>query len=276
MTGGNTELRAVNRHLAAAAQAAGIAMGVGSQRAAIEDSTLASTFQVRDIAPDILLFANLGAVQLNYSYGVAECRRAVEMIEADALILHLNPLHEAVQPEGDWNWSNLLSRIEAVCRNLPIPVIAKEVGWGLSAEAVRDLSNAGVAALDVAGAGGTSWSEVEHHRARSPLQARIAAAFADWGLTTLESLLLARETAPHLPAIASGGLVDGIDIAKVIALGASLAGLAAPFLEPATRSAEAAVEKATELVTVLRIAMFAAGASKITQLNESRLIQLGC
>jgi len=273
MTGGTAEAQAINRNLATAAQAAGIALGLGSQRAAIENPALAPTFQVRDIAPDILLFANLGAIQLNYAYGVAECQRAVEMVEADALILHLNPLHEAVQPEGDRNWAGLLNKIEAVCRHLPAPVIVKEVGWGLSAQAARDLANAGVAALDVAGAGGTSWSQVEYHRAPTQMHARIAAVFADWGLSTLESLLIARQAAPHLPTIASGGLRDGIDAAKVLALGASLAGLARPFLQAAVHSAEATVEKATELKTVLRIAMFAAGAANISQLQETPLIR---
>ena len=207
MTGGSSQAGTINRNLAAAAQAAGIAMGIGSQRAAIENPRLADTFRVRDIAPDMLLFANLGAVQFNYGYGLAECQRAVEMIEADALILHLNPLQEALQPEGDRNWRGLLSKIETVCQRLPVPVIAKEVGWGLSARVAKDLVDAGVAMLDVAGAGGTSWSEVEYHRAPTSLQARVAAAFADWGTTTLESLILMRQSAPATPVIASGGFL---------------------------------------------------------------------
>src|SRR5690554_348209 len=159
MTGGTERAQGINRTLAEAAQEAGIAMGLGSQRAAIEDPSLGRTFQVREVAPDILLFANLGAVQLNYGYGVDECRRAVELIEADALVLHLNPLQEAVQPEGDTRFAGLLQRIEAVCRALPVPVIAKEVGWGFSEEDARLLAGAGVSAIDVAGAGGTSWSQ---------------------------------------------------------------------------------------------------------------------
>lgn len=272
MTGGTADAHAINLNLAAAAQATGIALGLGSQRAGIQDSNQAVTYQVRDVAPDILLFANLGAIQLNYGYGLGECQQAVDMIEADALILHLNPLQEAVQPEGDRDWSGLMQKIELVCRGLPVPVIAKEVGWGLSAQAARDLASAGVGALDVAGAGGTSWSEVETHRAPTRLHARVAAAFADWGLTTLESLLLVQEAVPYLPTIASGGLRDGIDVAKAIALGASLAGLAQPFLPAAVQSAEATIEQATELVTVLRIAMFAAGAADISQLQETPLM----
>jgi isopentenyl-diphosphate delta-isomerase len=273
MTGGTAEAQTINRNLALAAQAAGVAMGVGSQRAAIENPSLAETFQVRPYAPDILLFANLGAIQLNYGYGVSECRRAVEMIEADGLILHLNPLQEAVQPEGDRNWRGLTVKIEAICRELPVPVVVKEVGWGLSPEVVRQLASAGVAALDVAGAGGTSWSEVEYHRAPTETHAQVAAAFADWGLTTLESLAVARREAPETPIIASGGIRDGIDVAKVIALGARLAGIAGPFLKAAVQSSEAVEARITDMVTVLRIAMFAAGAADLAKLSETPIIR---
>lgn len=273
MTGGTETARTINRNLAQAAQAAGIAMGLGSQRAAIENPALASTYQVRDLAPDILLFANLGAVQLNYGYGVDQCRRAVEMVEADALILHLNALQEAVQPGGDGNWKGLLRRIEAVCRALPVPVVVKEVGWGLSERVARQLAEAGVAALDVAGAGGTSWSEVEARRAPTELHRRVASAFADWGLPTAETLLMARRGAPNLPVIASGGLRDGIDVAKCIALGAAAAGMAGPFLKAAAVSTEAVSEAITEITRVLRIAMFCAGAGSIPELQATPLLK---
>lgn len=273
MTGGTETARTINRNLAQAAQAAGIAMGLGSQRAAIENPELASTYQVRDLAPDILLFANLGAVQLNYGYGVDHCRRAVEMVEADALILHLNPLQEAVQPGGDGNWKGLLRRIEAVCRALPVPVVVKEVGWGLSERVARQLAEAGVAALDVAGAGGTSWSEVEARRAPTELHRRVASAFADWGLPTAETLLMARQGAPNLPIIASGGLRDGVDVAKCIALGAAAAGMAGPFLKAAAVSTEAVSEAITEITRVLRIAMFCAGAGSIPELQATPLLK---
>jgi isopentenyl-diphosphate delta-isomerase len=227
MTGGTEEAAAINRNLASAAQQTGIAMGLGSQRAAIDHSELAPTFQVRRFAPDVLLFANLGAIQLNYRYGIDECQQAVDMIEADALILHLNALQEAVQPEGDTLFAGLLSKIETVCRNLPVPVIAKEVGWGFSEQAARQLAGAGVAAIDVAGAGGTSWSQVEMHRANNESQARLAAAFVEWGIPTSEAILNVHRAAPGLTIIASGGLRSGVDIAKCIALGASLGGMAA-------------------------------------------------
>jgi isopentenyl-diphosphate delta-isomerase len=272
MTGGTATAAALNQTLAAAAQAAGIAMGLGSQRAAVENASLAATFQVRAVAPDILLFANLGAVQLNYGYGLDQCQRAVEMIQADALILHLNALQEAVQPEGDANFAGLLKKIEAMCRALPVPVIAKEVGWGISADVAARLASAGVAAIDVAGAGGTSWSQVEMHRAQTETQKRVAAAFIDWGIPTAEAIQNVRQAAPNLPVIASGGLRDGIDVAKCVALGAGLGGLASPFLKAAAVSVEAVTETIAELSRELRIAMFAAGAGSIAQLQATPLV----
>ena len=168
MTGGTERAGAINSTLARAAQATGVAMGLGSQRAAIETPDLAASFQVRHHAPDILLFANLGAVQLNYGYGLDECRRAVDMIEADALILHFNALQEALQPEGDVNFAGLYGKVEEICQDLPVPVVAKEVGWGFSAETAQRLADVGIAAIDIAGAGGTSWSQVEMHRVEDP------------------------------------------------------------------------------------------------------------
>ncbi len=273
MTGGTELARHINRHLAQAAQQHGLAMGVGSQRAAVEDPALAYTYQVRDVAPDILLFANLGAVQLNYSYGADHCRRAVEMIEADALILHFNVLQEAVQPEGDTNFAGLLKKVEQVCAALSVPVIAKEVGWGFAGDTVRRLVDAGVAAVDVAGSGGTSWSEVEFHRAPTSFHAHVAASFADWGIPTADAVRYAVENAPDIPVIASGGLRDGIDVAKCIALGAQLAGLAGPFLKAADHSYEAVDELVRELTVQLRIAMLCAGAGDLHALRRTPLLK---
>ena len=272
MTGGTEPAREINRRLARAAQARGIAMGLGSQRAAIQRPELADTFRVRDVAPDILLLANLGAVQLNYGYDVEHCRKAVEMIGADALILHINPLQEALQPEGNSNFAGLLRKIEAVCRTLNVPVVVKEVGWGISEQAARQLAEAGVSAIDVAGGGGTSWSEVEKRRMTTPAQRRVAARFRGWGLPTAASILAARRGVPHLPLIASGGLRDGIDVAKCIALGATAAGIARPFLKAAAMSAEAADEAVAEIITELRVAMFAAGAGNIATLRQTPLM----
>ena len=276
MTGGTDEAGRINRRLAEAAQAQGVAMGVGSQRAALEDPALAASFEVRKYAPDILLFANLGAVQLNYGYGVDECRRAVDMIGADALILHFNALQEAVQPEGDTNFAGLLARVEKVCAALDVPVIAKEVGWGFSAENVRRLVDVGIAAIDVAGAGGTSWSQVEMHRAPTERHRRVAAAFADWGIPTAEAIVTARRVAPELPLIASGGLRSGVDVAKSIALGAHLGGMAGLFLRAATRSAAAVSEEIAVVLSALRVAMFATGAETVSALRErSKLRRIG-
>lgn len=274
MTGGTEEASRINQTLAEAAQTTGIAMGLGSQRAAIEHPELAHTFRVRQVAPDILLFANLGAVQLNYGYGVDECRRAVDMIEADALILHLNAVQEAVQPEGDTRFAGLADKIERVCRALPVPVIAKEVGWGFAEEDVRLLVNAGVAAIDVAGAGGTSWSQVEMHRAKTESQKRLAAAFIDWGIPTADAILNVRRVAPDLTVIASGGLRTGIDLAKCMALGASLGGMAGPFLKAAAQSVELTIQTIEEIQREIRACMFAAGVGRIAQLQKTRLVEI--
>jgi len=267
MTGGADAAGAINRNLAAAAQQRGVAMGLGSLRTGLEQPETLSTYCVREVAPDVLLFANLGAVQLNYGYGVDDCRRAVEAVEADALILHLNPLQEALQADGDWNWSGLLSQIENVCRRLPVPVIVKEVGWGISERTARWLAGAGVAAIDVAGAGGTSWSEVEYHRAPTETLRRVAKAFADWGIPTADALMMVRSGAPDLPVIASGGLRTGIEAAKAIALGAVAVGMAKPFLRAATASAEAVVAAIDQFASELRVAMFCAGAGDIAALR---------
>ena len=268
MTGGTPQAERINLHLAEAAEAAGIAMGLGSQRVALESPELARSFQVRRVAPNILLFANLGAVQLNAGYSVDDCQRAVEMVEADALILHLNPLQEAVQARGDVHWSGLARKIEQVCKALPVPVVVKEVGWGISPRTARLLADAGVAAIDVAGAGGTSWSQVEYHRTEDPLLRRLARTFADWGIPTADSLRLVREALPEMTLFASGGLRSGIDVAKSIALGAEVAGLAAPFLKAAAHSVEAVAEEIRAIEMELRVAMFASGARDLQALRE--------
>ena len=273
MTGGTGEAAAINRSLAEAAQEMGIAMGLGSQRVAIEHPELAPTFQVRDVAPDILLLANLGAVQLNYGYGLSECQRAVDMIQADALILHLNALQEAVQPEGNTRFAGLVKKIERICKALPVPVIAKEVGWGFSEQAARMLAEAGVAAIDVAGAGGTSWSQVEMHRAQNESQKRLAAAFVDWGIPTAEAVLNVRRAAPELTVFASGGLRNGVEIAKCIALGASLGGMAGPFLKAAALSVEDTIQTIAEVSNEIRVCMFAAGAGDLNALSQATLIK---
>lgn len=275
MTGGAVQAGRINIILAEAAQERNIAMGLGSQRAAIEDETLAATFQIRDVAPNILLFANLGAIQLNYGYGIDQARRAVEMASADALILHFNVLQEAVQPEGDTNFAGLLNHIEKLASQADFPLIAKEVGWGFSESDVRRLSDAGISAFDVAGAGGTSWSEVEYHRAPSTFHAQVARAFANWGIPTADAIRYARNAAPDATIIASGGLRDGIDVAKTVALGSSLAGLASPFLKAASQSVEATIDLIDVLHAQLRIAMLCSAAPDIATLRTIPLIKHG-
>lgn len=272
MTGGIPAAAPINCHLAQAAQALGLAFGVGSQRLALEDPALIPTYQVREVAPDILLLANLGAVQLNYGYGLDDCRRAVDMIGADALVLHLNPLQEALQPGGDTDFSGLLAKIEAVCRGLEVPVVVKEVGWGISGEVARRLAGAGVAAIDVAGAGGTSWSRVERHRT-TPQTREVAAAFSRWGIPTAQAILMACQGAPGTPLVASGGLRTGLDVAKALALGADAAGLASPLLKPATLSAQEVVGRLEEVILGLRIAMFCIGAASLAQLKGTPFLQ---
>jgi isopentenyl-diphosphate Delta-isomerase len=273
MTGGTKDAGKINMHLAEAAQKAGVAMGVGSQRAALDHLGQAKTFKVREVAPNILLFANLGAVQFNYGYDIEQCRRAVEMIEADALYLHLNPLQEAVQHGGDTRWKGLAKKIEAVCKKVGVPVIAKEVGWGISEKSARILAECGVSAIDVAGAGGTSWSQVEMHRAPDEFARELAGTFVSWGIPTAESILGVRKALPSMPIFASGGLKDGLDIAKCIALGATLGGMAGPFLKAAALSIEDVFELIRLTHRQLQITMFAAGAGNIKALKNTALVE---
>jgi len=273
MVGGIESAGYINRNLAQVAQAMGVAMGVGSQRSAIEDETVVPTYQVRDVAPDILLMANLGAVQLNYGYGIDECRRAVEMIGADVLVLHLNPLQEALQYNGNCNFSGLLQKIELVCRQLDVPVVIKEVGWGISDTVARRLADVGVSGIDVAGAGGTSWSEVERHRAPTERVNNIAGNFASWGIPTTESIERARNGAPEMTLIASGGVRTGLDVARAIALGADAAGIATPLLKAACISPKAVVQSLQQVIDELRIAMFCIGAASLKVLKNSPFLE---
>ena len=271
MTGGTEKGELINRRLAEAAQQAGIAMGVGSQRAELENPASQDRSSLRAYAPDIPIFANLGAIQLNYGYTVAECKRAVEIAGADALILHLNPLQESLQPEGQTNFEGLAERIGLVCKQMSVPVIVKEVGWGISAATAKLLIELGVAAIDVAGAGGTSWSEVEKYRSQDQIHFEIAETFKNWGIPTAECVKEVRSALPGIPLIASGGVHSGLDLAKSIALGADLAGIARPFLLAAQQSTEAVISKIEQLKRELMITMFVAGARDISSLSNLTL-----
>jgi len=270
MTGGTDQARAINMVLARVAQERSLAMGLGSARALLEDRSLLDTFDVRSEAPDVLLLANLGAAQLNKGYDVDDCRRLLDLLHADALVLHLNALQEALQPEGDTCFRGLIDRIARICERLDAPVVVKEVGWGIDADTVHALFEAGVAAVDLAGAGGTSWSEVERHRISEPWRARVAGEFADWGIPTAEALRAARRERFNGLLIASGGIRTGMDVAKAIALGADLAGIASPFLQAAHMGYDAASELALELTEVLRVAMFALGERTINALQRTK------
>ena len=273
MTGCTEQARLINQRLAVTAQKFGLAMGVGSQRVAVEKPELADTFNVRRYAPDALLLANLGAVQLNYSYGLEHCQRAVDWLEADALILHLNPLQECVQSRGDTDFSGLMAKIETLCDQMPVPVIAKEVGNGISGSLAQKLIEIGVSAIDTAGAGGTSWARVESERAQDVKQRRLGQTFADWGLPTADCIVGIRAIAPHIPLIASGGLRNGLHVAKTLALGADIAGLALPFLKAADHS-EAALDTMTDiLIAEIKTALFCTGQGNLKDLKHAQVLQ---
>ncbi|MBE9226818.1 type 2 isopentenyl-diphosphate Delta-isomerase [Phormidium sp. LEGE 05292] len=273
MTGGTEFAGEINQRLAEIAQHYKIAMGVGSQRVAVEDPQVGKTFAVRSHAPDALLFANLGAVQLNYKYGIDQCEKVIDLLAADALILHLNPLQECVQTKGDTNFRGLLDKIAKLCKKLPVPVIAKEVGNGISGEMAQKLIDAGVAAIDVAGAGGTSWAKVESERAKDPMQRRLGQTFTDWGIPTAECIVSIRDVAPDVPLIASGGLRDGVEVAKAIALGADLAGLAMPFLQAAAVSEAALHELVQVLIAEITTVLFCTGNATLKDLKHSKSLK---
>lgn len=261
MTGGDSELlRTINRRLAEAAELTGVAIGVGSQRVMFTHPASRASFAIREWAPTTLVFANLGAVQLNYGFTVDHCRAAIHVCGADGLYFHLNPLQEAVQPEGNTNFSGLADRIGAIARELDRPVLVKEVGAGLSRTDAELLFERGIRFFDVAGAGGTSWSRIEHHRTGASASEGLGILFQDWGLPTplaLWELRSLRERGATL--IASGGLRNGVDMAKAMALGASLCGMALPFLGPARQSTEAVVAAIERVRREFRTAMFLLG-----------------
>jgi isopentenyl-diphosphate Delta-isomerase len=271
MTGGTQKAGELNRILAISAQKYGLAMGVGSQRIGIEKTNSMKTFAIRKFAPDIALFSNLGAVQLNYGFSTDDCKNLVESISADALILHLNPLQEALMENGNTNYYGLLQKIEMVCKNLKVPVIVKEVGWGISSRVAKSLFNVGVRAIDVAGAGGTSWSEVEKHRLNHPSGKRIAAGFRDWGIPTAEAIIDIRKELPDILLFGSGGIRNGLDVVKAIALGANLVGIARKFLVVAMKSQNDLDKLINEISNQIKITMFAIGVKKINTISSHHI-----
>lgn len=267
MTGGVPEAESINRTLARVAEEFRFPMGLGSGRVLLEHEAVLPSFDVRDLAPSVPLFANLGAVQLNAGVSIDDCRRLVDMVGADALVLHLNALQEALQAEGNTNFHGLLARIATLAHRLEVPVVVKEIGWGISPDLVVRLFESGVAAVDVAGAGGTSWSEVERHRQGSHILASVAESFADWGLPTADVLQEARAAAPNSLIFASGGIRNGMDVAKAVALGADIVGLAGPFLRTAAEGIDEARRLAEALIQVLRTTMFVTGNPDLSALR---------
>ncbi len=275
MTGGTALAETINRNLAIAAEESGWALALGSTRALLDSDGHSSSFLMRKYAPSVPIIANLGAVQFNYGYGVEECKKIIDLTEADMLVLHLNSIQEVIQENGDTNFKGILKMIEQLCRTLGVPVGVKEVGWGIDGQTAKKLINAGVAFIDVAGAGGTSWSQVEKFRAEDPVKRAAAEAFSEWGIPTAESIRLVREESVDLPLIASGGMQTGLDGAKTIALGADLVGFGRSILKEATQSAEDVLEVMKIREMELRMSMFGIGARTIQELkNTPRLKEL--
>ena len=275
MTGGTEEATKINAAIAEAVEKLGLGMGVGSQRAAIENKQLAKTFAIaRKKAPNAFLIANIGGVQLVHGYGVKEAKKAIDMIEADALAIHLNALQETVQPEGQTNFEGVLAKINELARTLNKPVIVKETGAGIAAEEAKKLEAAGVKAIDVGGNGGTSFAAVEFYRSDKEAHRFQAKAFWDWGIPTAISLV---ETAQSvkIPVIASGGLRTGTDVAKALALNASLCSISQPILEAAVKGAQKTEDTLTCLFGELRNAMFLVGAKKIDDLTKTPVVITG-
>ncbi|MDN7024180.1 type 2 isopentenyl-diphosphate Delta-isomerase [Methanoculleus sp. FWC-SCC1] len=268
MTGGHPDTMEVNRLLARAAEAYGLGMGVGSQRAALEDPTLEESFSVvREEAPHAFLCANLGIMQLR-DHGIEWAERAVEMIDAQAIVVHLNPLQEAIQPEGDHDAGGCLEALRHLCTESKVPVIVKETGSGVSRAVADAVRGAGASAIDIGGWGGTSWAAVECLRATDSTLADLGEAFLDWGIPTVVSLAEVREGGG--PIIATGGLRSGIDIAKSVALGATLGGMALPLLKPAMQSEDALFAAIDAVHRQLRVAMFLTGSATVRDLGRAR------
>ena len=278
MTGGTDEATVINGRLGELAEKYGFGMGLGSQRAGLKSEELAATYSIaRKNAPNAFLIANIGGAQLAKGLTIDEARRIVKMIKANALVVHLNPLQELVQPEGEPRYKGVLAKISDLAKTIDVPVIVKEVGAGISKEVATKLEIAGVAAINVSGAGGTSWAGVEKLRAEAMNdipKSHLGEMFWDWGIPTAASLIEVRR-AVKLPLVASGGLRNGIEVAKCIVLGASMAAMAYPFLRAAAQSRESLFEFADTVLEELKSTMFLVGAKNIGALASSRHILTG-
>lgn len=278
VTGGTQEALKINATIAEAVEELGLGMGVGSQRAAIEDKKLEKTFAiVRKKAPTAFLIANIGGVQFTNGYGLKEVKKAIEMIEADAIAIHLNSLQEAVQPEGQTNFKGILEKLSEITKELDKPVIAKETGAGIASEEAKKLEDAGVKGIDISGAGGTSWAAVEYYRAKgrnNSFQRRLGDVFWDWGIPTAVSVVEVSQTV-NTHVIASGGIRDGVDVAKSVALGASLTSFSQPMLEAAVKGTDETKTVLSLLIDELRTAMFLVGAESVKSLRKTPIVVTG-
>jgi len=278
MTGGTPEATKINSRLSLAAEKFGLGMGLGSQRAGLLSSELAETYSVaRSNAPSAFLVANIGGAQLSKGLKIKDIKNMIQMIEADALVVHLNPLQELIQPEGEPKYKGVLSKIKEICSNFDIPIIVKEVGAGISMDVAKRLQSAGVSAINVAGSGGTSWAGVEKLRAETAHDSNkinLGELFWDWGIPTAVSLIEVRKSV-KIPVIASGGIRNGLEIAKCVALGANMCGMAFPFLRHASKSLESLYEFTNRTLIELRSAMFLVGSKNINQLRKTRFMVTG-
>jgi isopentenyl-diphosphate delta-isomerase len=278
MTGGTPEATKINSRLSLAAEKFGLGMGVGSQRAGLLSSELAETYSIaRSNAPNAFLVANIGGAQLSKGLKIKDIKNMIQMIEADALVVHLNPLQELIQPEGEPKYKGVLSRIKEICSNFDIPIIVKEVGAGISMDVAKRLQSAGVSAINVAGSGGTSWAGVEKLRAETAHDSNkinLGELFWDWGIPTAVSLIEVRKSV-KIPVIASGGIRNGLEIAKCVTLGANMCGMAFPFLRHASKSLESLYEFTSRTLIELRSAMFLVGSKNINQLGKTRFMVTG-
>ena len=274
MTGGSKLAARINQNLAIAAEERGWAIALGSTRALLESEAYQDSFLIRKQAPHAPLIANLGAVQLNYGYGIDEAKRIVDMTEADSLVLHLNPLQEVFQDEGDINFERLLPKIESICKELHVPVGVKEVGFGIDGLLAKQLADVGIAYIDVAGAGGTSWSQVEKLRSKDPLRKAAAEAFNQWGIPTKDCIVSVRSQLPDITIVASGGMKTGHDAAKALTIGADIIGFARTLLQAATESVESVLQVMDQIELELRITMFGIGARTLSDLKQTNRVEI--
>lgn len=274
MTGGSELATAINQNLALAAEARGWAMAIGSTRAFLESDKHKESFLIREQAPTVPLIVNIGAVQFNYGYGPEECQRIIDKTGADSIVLHLNSMQEAVQDGGDLNFENLLPKIEKVCKALDVPVGVKEVGFGIDGEVAEKLYNAGISYIDVAGAGGTSWSQVEKLRSRDKLKKAAAEAFNNWGNPTKDCIVSVRSKLPEATLVASGGMKTGVDAAKAITIGADIIGFARHLLQAATESPEAVIETMEQIELELKMTMFGIGVKNLEELKNTKRVNI--